>query len=241
MPIEEDPPTGAPEWVVTYGDMMSLLLTFFIMLVSMSKLKEEGSMRAMLDGINEAFGADVGEFGVPGPSRQKTSALNKLGSLGKQSQGGDQRSNPDTKGSGGPNTPVRSMSKGPALSLGGPALFPKFAAELTPELQSQVDTVIGVLLEKEHAIEIRGHTSPEPLPPDSPYPDLLALAFARAHLVAKMMIQAGIAEERIIVTAAGEAEPLHQTADSTKRLLNDRVDVFLTETYIAPTEKPPGR
>jgi chemotaxis protein MotB len=25
-----------PEWVVTFGDMMSLLLTFFIMLVSLS-------------------------------------------------------------------------------------------------------------------------------------------------------------------------------------------------------------
>ena len=47
MAIEEDPPAGVPEWVVTYGDMMSLLLTFFIMLVSMSKIKEEGTMRAL--------------------------------------------------------------------------------------------------------------------------------------------------------------------------------------------------
>ena len=37
---EEDSVPGVPEWVVTYGDMMSLLLTFFIMLVSMSQLKE---------------------------------------------------------------------------------------------------------------------------------------------------------------------------------------------------------
>ncbi|HID23354.1 MAG TPA: hypothetical protein EYP14_13280, partial [Planctomycetaceae bacterium] len=29
---------GVPEWVVTYGDMMSLLLTFFIMLVSLSEV-----------------------------------------------------------------------------------------------------------------------------------------------------------------------------------------------------------
>ncbi|MCA9240906.1 MAG: flagellar motor protein MotB, partial [Planctomycetales bacterium] len=35
MAVEEEPPPGIPEWVVTFGDMMSLLLTFFIMLVSM--------------------------------------------------------------------------------------------------------------------------------------------------------------------------------------------------------------
>ena len=39
--MEEDPPMGIPEWVVTFGDMMSLLLTFFIMLVSMSEMKQE--------------------------------------------------------------------------------------------------------------------------------------------------------------------------------------------------------
>ena len=41
MAEPEDEAPGVPEWVVTYGDMMSLLLTFFIMLVSMSELKEE--------------------------------------------------------------------------------------------------------------------------------------------------------------------------------------------------------
>ena len=37
----EDQGGGIPEWVVTFGDMMSLLLTFFIMLVSLSEIKEE--------------------------------------------------------------------------------------------------------------------------------------------------------------------------------------------------------
>ncbi|MGI9443328.1 MAG: flagellar motor protein MotB [Rubripirellula sp.] len=33
---DEPEEMGIPEWVVTFGDMMSLLLTFFIMLVSLS-------------------------------------------------------------------------------------------------------------------------------------------------------------------------------------------------------------
>ena len=38
---EDDPPIAIPEWVVTFGNLMSLLLTFFIMLVSLSEMKSE--------------------------------------------------------------------------------------------------------------------------------------------------------------------------------------------------------
>ena len=36
-----EPPTGAPAWIVTYGDCMTLLLCFFVILVSMSEMKQE--------------------------------------------------------------------------------------------------------------------------------------------------------------------------------------------------------
>ena len=51
---------GVPEWVVTFGDMMSLLLTFFIMLVSMSEVKEQERYQAMVDSIRQRFGHDHG-------------------------------------------------------------------------------------------------------------------------------------------------------------------------------------
>ena len=51
MAIEEEPEAGIPEWVVTFGDMMSLLLTFFIMLVSMSEIKEEERFQALVQSM----------------------------------------------------------------------------------------------------------------------------------------------------------------------------------------------
>ena len=59
MAIEEEPEPGIPEWVVTFGDMMSLLLTFFIMLVSMSEIKEEERFQAMLESMRRAIRARV--------------------------------------------------------------------------------------------------------------------------------------------------------------------------------------
>ena len=44
---------GAPEWLVTFGDMMTLLLTFFILLFSMAEIREPGKLydvASVLDG-----------------------------------------------------------------------------------------------------------------------------------------------------------------------------------------------
>jgi hypothetical protein len=46
---------GVPEWVVTFGDMMSLLLTFFIMLVSFSELKSEEKYQALMDALQRQY------------------------------------------------------------------------------------------------------------------------------------------------------------------------------------------
>ena len=54
------PPEGAPAWVVTYGDMMSLLLTFFSLLVALSEIKTEQKWRAIVDEVHRAFGRDSG-------------------------------------------------------------------------------------------------------------------------------------------------------------------------------------
>lgn len=57
-PPEEE--AGAPTWVVTFGDMMSLLLTFFILLFSMSELKMERFLLAS-QSMREAMGGTAEE------------------------------------------------------------------------------------------------------------------------------------------------------------------------------------
>ena len=236
MAIEEDPPAGVPEWIVTYGDMMSLLLTFFIMLVSMSKLKEEGTMRAMLDAIKQRFGPTTGTSGVPGRSLQKNSAFNKLNSLGFHSEMGVKKDNSSAKGPGGPNRPVQSIGEGTVVSLGGPAMFPRFQATLTPELRATLDIIVDVVADKPNRIDVRGHASPEPLPEHSPFRDQWDLSFARAHTVAMYLAHKGIDRRRLLVSAAADVEPRRLTRDPQSQLLNHRVDVFLIDSYIDPPE-----
>ena len=61
---------GAPGWVVTYGDMMSLLLTFFIMLVSYSNM-DIAKYKRLLNSLQGAF--NVSESRRSCPARQDNS------------------------------------------------------------------------------------------------------------------------------------------------------------------------
>ena len=56
-PPEDSPPCeeGAPGWVVTFGDMMSLLLTFFILLLSFATM-EKIKYKVLAGSIQTAFG-----------------------------------------------------------------------------------------------------------------------------------------------------------------------------------------
>ncbi|MGC3966694.1 MAG: flagellar motor protein MotB [Pirellulales bacterium] len=55
---QDDAPSGSPEWLLTYGDLMSLLLTFFVMLVSMSELRSENRVVSAVEAMNNQFGHD---------------------------------------------------------------------------------------------------------------------------------------------------------------------------------------
>ena len=60
---------GVPEWVVTFGDMMSLLLCFFILLQMFSEVKKDQEYQRVITAIKEAFGYAglIGVMPVPDP------------------------------------------------------------------------------------------------------------------------------------------------------------------------------
>ncbi|MEJ2077201.1 MAG: flagellar motor protein MotB [Acidobacteriota bacterium] len=54
-PDEEEQEEGAPAWTVQFADMMSLLLVFFILLLSFSEI-DAVKYRALSDSFRQAFG-----------------------------------------------------------------------------------------------------------------------------------------------------------------------------------------
>ena len=55
-------PAGAPKWMATFADMATLLLTFFIIMLSMANVDIQ-SFRDLLGSIRDAFGVTVEQHG----------------------------------------------------------------------------------------------------------------------------------------------------------------------------------
>lgn len=55
-PPEDAPPAGAPGWIVTFTDMMSLLLTFFILLLTFSSTETQ-KLKELAGALSSSLGA----------------------------------------------------------------------------------------------------------------------------------------------------------------------------------------
>lgn len=239
---DDDAPPGVPEWVVTYGDMMSLLLTFFIMLVSLSEVKANKKYRAVLESLQQTVGYRSGPITPPGDEFPLNSLVERLSSLGSFSD--------DEAGRGGVKGPqqvpgqdlrVRMPRHGRAVRAGELVLFEQFSTDLTEEGRQRVRKIAEVLAGKPNKVEVRGHTGATPLPQTPAEAELVRLSFQRARMVADQLLAAGIESPRIRLVALGAHEPLPKSNDA-EALRDDRVEVMVLDTdagdYVGASATP---
>jgi chemotaxis protein MotB len=234
--MEEDAPPGVPEWVVTYGDMMSLLLTFFIMLVSMSELKDEGKNRAALNSYKEVFGPMDGTSGVPGRTFNSRSDYEHMSSKSENKKTGLEKGSIDSAGGGGPEQSVETVNHGEIVTVGGSLEFDQFSTELGDDSVSNLNRILEAIKRVPNRVIVRGHSFAEPVRRKPQFRDQHDLSFARASSVAKYLIENDINPNRILVSAAGDAEPRIVTRNIEDRRHNRRVDVFTIDSYLAPPD-----
>lgn len=207
----DDPPPPAPEWLLTYGDLMSLLLTFFIMLVAMTDWHGEGRVIQAVEAIQRRFGHEASAAG-----RDAAPIVGPVGS----------------------RPWIRTFGPGRTTSLGGAVLFAEDSTELAPTEQQQLRALAERLQGKGQRIEIRGHTTRRPLPPGGPYADHWELAFARCRAVQQLLVEAGIAPHRLRLSVAGGNEPAYVGDDPLGNRENSRVEAFLLDEFAGLNEGP---
>jgi len=235
MAIEEEPEAGIPEWVVTFGDMMSLLLTFFIMLVSLSEIKKDEQYQAMVESLRRQFGHDTSTASLsPGRHAPRTAELAKLASQGRSKRSNLMKGGDKVRAPEGENPRVRIIRPGSQVNTGTVVTFPEFEATLTEQARRDLQKEAAEMGGKPQKIEVRGHTTQRPLPGDSPYRDDWDLAYARARAVKEFLVSLGIEADRIRVSVAADQEPIYEGTDSEKLKRNARVEVFLLDE-LAPT------
>ena len=240
------PEAVAPLWVLTYGDMMSLLLVFFIMIVSLSEIKKEDDWKAIVAEVQVAFGMKGGGGKMPTKDDPQLTLQQRIEQLMLQQQREENRSNTDDPGIDGKQPQVTQIREGIKYAIGGRITFEPGAADLSSQVKRRLRNVVEThkLKDTNWIIELRGHAASGELSGgDAAYPELWSLGFARARAVMEFLTseQVGLRSERFRLTSNGDREPVAQRVYTEHRKEpNRRVEVIVSETLVRQLTEPEG-
>ena len=240
------PPPGAPEWMTTYGDMMTLLLCFFVLIVSFSEIKKDDMYQAVIKEIKEAFGMMGGGGKIPIDDDPTMSLIERLDAIQLKQQKVPNRSNTRDPGQQGREPQVTKVREGMMITTGGRITFEPGSARLTEEAKESLRQVSEVFKGWENLVELRGHAASLELPETGSarggeaYSDLWHLSHARAKSVFDYLTQdLEIDPDRFRLTANADREPLDaRAADSDDAEVNRRVEVLVSESLKQDFTKP---
>jgi len=234
------PPAGAPEWVVTYGDMMTLLLCFFVILVSLSEIKKEDQYRAVVEAVQKAFGMKGGGGAMPTKENPEMSLIERLDEVQLQRKKETEHSNADDPGIEGREREVTRVRDGQKFAVGGRITFEPGASELTSLAKRSLRTVAAEFRGNNTKIELTGHAASREISVNSQYKDLWTLSFARAKAVMDYLVseEVGIRSERIRLVANANYEPVKKKVFGWAQLEpNRRVEIYVIEALVSDFDR----
>jgi chemotaxis protein MotB len=212
-------------WVMTYADMMSLLLTFFILIVSFSSLQHAKFKRAA-QSLQEAFGIldhaeSVIEFQNPVyPELSRNKAEEEVYYEMQEIEQVILEKGLDRE------VQIELQDNGVMFRIQAPFLFASGQADLREEPR-KILTELSVLFTKfPYLIRIEGHTDSIPIN-SVRFPSNWELSAARAVTVARYFQGLGLPPERIAATGYGEYHPIAENETDAGREKNRRVEIIL--------------
>jgi chemotaxis protein MotB len=215
--------------------MMSLLLTFFILLVAMSKLKKEDQYRAIVQEVQRAFGMKGGGAKLPTEEDPRLSMLDLRQHQQIMQRPEPNRSQSDDPGIDGHEQAVTTIREGMKFLVGGRITFETGSADLSDKAREDLRVIGRQLQGLNHKIELRGHAASMELAEELAYPDLWTLSYARARAVMAYLVSddIGIRPDRIRLIAAGDREPLARREYTADRLAtNRRVEIWQLDVLV---------
>ncbi len=208
--------------MVTYGDMVTLVLTFFVLLYAFSSIDAKkyiqisNSLRGALGGnvgvLQHGITVDdIGELTTPSPAQlmfqRLQSILNNKGLEGK--------------------VELSQTKEGIVISFKERLFFKIASADILEEAIPILDEVGAILKENTFPIRIEGHSCDLPIS-NYRFPSNWELSSIRAVNVTKYLIDhIKIPPEQLSVAAYGPYRPLVPNTSEQNREKNRRVDIII--------------
>ncbi len=206
--VVEEAPMGAPLYMVSFGDMITILLTFFILLCSYAEEQQSGFVS---DGVG-SFRAAVNDFGLPGALPGDTLPVDlgarrvrfkPVGALNPRLLTEPDGSISDLNRDALRQVVKKALRQDKVTRIPAEMVFEPGSWSLTPAHRSALDVIAPLLVGKNMKIRIEGYAYEEGIDDD-----LRRVAARRAEAVARYLVEEqGVDEKQIETVGYGSSGP----------------------------------
>jgi len=216
-------------WMVTFTDLVSLMLTFFVLLFSMSSLQMD-EWDAMTDTLTQTLNpgklttvaAATAEFNIGTIFRRQATDLDYLSGVIQRGVAEDEILK---------TSKIMLLDDRLVVALPGDLLFSPGNAEMPDEARTALFTLGSQLRNFSNQIGVNGHTDPRPPSPDSSFSTNWELSVARSSAVANALRSSGYTDDIIAFGyAASRYEQLPDLPQDERAKLGRRVDIVIFPT-----------
>lgn len=225
---EESSGRGIPPWIITYSDLMTLMLAFFVILISFGTFEQGrivkfvGSFAGSLKILPGGFKTDPGEQ-VMEPSKEIIRTFREPGDTLTRMKGIIEKEGLKQ------GAEFRMTNKGLELTLTDFLLFglQQGSADIVPEMESFLDELADIIRQTSYLVRIEGHTDDLPIKTQK-FPSNWELSTARAVKILRYFIdKGGISPLRLSAAGFGQYHPLFPNDTPEHRAKNRRVMIYL--------------
>ena len=201
-------------WLISFVDILSLLITLFVLLLSFSHLTQQESADRVT--INDARHSPVAQTTMV-PQQPELTPMPAL-----------------------PISPpaltvpqnikdmidVVSTATDVNLVIKDDVLFAEGSTELTSLGRSVLDGIVGMLKQNDYPVSVEGHTDNVPIH-TAQFPSNWELSSFRATNVARYFIQNGVAVQRLRAIGYADTRPIADNDSESGRARNRRVSLVI--------------
>lgn len=231
----DDAKKGAPEWMTTYGDMVTLLLCFFVLLFAFSEI-DVGKLDAFIQSFQGAVGVlESGRTIEPSEILSEAElddlTLQELQELEDFRRLQERMEEFLEERGMAADVLVTLETRGLILRFQDNVLFDSGRAEIKSD-SLEILQFVGIVLEEpdfvEKFVRIEGHTDTDPLRPGALYETNWELSVTRAANVVRYMIEElGVEPMRFSASGYGEYHPVALNDTPENKAKNRRVDIVI--------------
>ena len=231
---------SSERWLITYADMITLLMVFFIVMYSMANtdLKKFAQVAESMQIAFHMYGVGAGQGGILEKQKKQgdgSSILKNLPPMQRDyvSVSADLSAFAVQAGLEG-QINVNTNVEGIIISLSDALAFESGSADLRPEATETLHKIAQVLLTTENRIRVEGHT--DNLVTNNPlYPTNWELSAMRAVTIVRYLIEhEGIAPARLAAAGYAEFKPVAGNDNRSNRALNRRADIVIIYPQSSP-------